>query len=48
MIEKIDTGEMKTPFLAFGDRVEIDMLDPRGQSIFGRIDQRVVRYQPQA
>ena len=45
MIEKIDTGEMKTPFLAFGDRVEIDMLDPRGKSIFGRIDQRVVQYQ---
>jgi fumarylacetoacetate (FAA) hydrolase len=44
MIEKIETGEMKTPFLAFGDRVEIDMLDPAGQSIFGRIDQRVVRY----
>jgi fumarylacetoacetate (FAA) hydrolase len=45
MIEKIETGEMKTPFLAFGDRVEIDMLDPAGKSIFGRIDQRVVRYE---
>ena len=48
MIEKIDSGEFKTPFLSFGDRVEIDMLDPQGRSMFGRIDQRVVRYQPQA
>lgn len=44
MIEKIDTGEMTTPFLKFGDRVEIDMTDPQGASIFGTIDQRVVRY----
>lgn len=44
MIEKIDTGEMKTPFLAFGDRVEIEMTDPQGRSIFGKIDQRVARY----
>ena len=44
MIEKIDTGQMKTPFLAFGDRVEIEMTDPQGRSIFGKIDQRVVRY----
>jgi fumarylacetoacetate (FAA) hydrolase len=44
MIEKIDTGEMKTPFLAFGDRVEIEMTDPHGRSIFGKIDQRVMRY----
>ena len=48
MIEKIDTGEMKTPFLKFGDRVEIDMTDPQGRSIFGTIDQRVVRYVPEA
>jgi len=48
MIEKIDTGEMKTPFLAFGDRVEIDMTNPEGRSIFGAIDQRVVRYVPSA
>jgi fumarylacetoacetate (FAA) hydrolase len=44
MIEKIDTGEMRTPFLAFGDRVEIEMKDPQGRSLFGKIDQRVVRY----
>jgi fumarylacetoacetate (FAA) hydrolase len=44
MIEKIETGEMRTPFLRFGDRVQIDMTDPDGRSIFGMIDQRVVRY----
>lgn len=43
MREKIDTGAMTTPFLRFGDRVEIDMTDAKGRSIFGRISQRVVQ-----
>ena len=42
MREKLETGEMKTPFLEVGDRVEIEMLDDRGESLFGAIDQRVV------
>lgn len=42
MIEKIDTGTMTTPFLQYGDHVEIEMLDHAGKSIFGRIDQKVV------
>jgi fumarylacetoacetate (FAA) hydrolase len=46
MLETIEQGKPSTPFLQFGDRVEIDMLDARGQSVFGRIDQRVVRYVP--
>ncbi|TDX30878.1 fumarylacetoacetate (FAA) hydrolase [Modicisalibacter xianhensis] len=46
MVEKILHGEMKTPFLRFGDRVRIEMFDRRGNSIFGAIDQQVVRYQP--
>ncbi len=41
MIETIDTGSPKTPFLKNGDRVEIDMKGLDGQSLFGRIDQRV-------
>jgi fumarylacetoacetate (FAA) hydrolase len=41
MIEKIDTGAMKTPFMQPGDRVEIEMFDPAGRSIFGKIDQQV-------
>lgn len=41
MIEKIDNGTMTTPFLQYGDRVEIEMLDNGGKSIFGRIEQTV-------
>jgi fumarylacetoacetate (FAA) hydrolase len=44
MIETIETGAPKTPFLKFGDRVRIEMKDAEGRSIFGAIDQRVVRY----
>ncbi len=44
MLEKIDQGEMKTPFMRFGDRVRIEMKDGEGQSIFGAIDQEVVEY----
>lgn len=41
MIEKIDTGTIKTLFMKPGDRVEIEMFDHKGQSIFGKIDQQV-------
>ena len=37
-------GQAATPFLKFGDRVRIEMLDEQGRSIFGAIDQEVVRY----
>jgi len=43
-LETIANGKPKTPFMSFGDRVEIDMLDAGGSSIFGRIDQRVTQY----
>jgi fumarylacetoacetate (FAA) hydrolase len=43
-VETIRNGKPSTPFLAFGDRVTIDMHDDAGQSIFGAIDQTVVRY----
>jgi fumarylacetoacetate (FAA) hydrolase len=43
-IETIDQGAAKTPFLRFGERVRIEMLDPQGRSIFGAIDQRYVKY----
>jgi len=42
-IETIETGKPATPFLKFGDRVRIEMLDDAGRSIFGAIDQKVVR-----
>jgi fumarylacetoacetate (FAA) hydrolase len=42
MLEKIQQGRPLTPFLCYGDRVRIEMLDREGRSIFGAIDQRVV------
>jgi fumarylacetoacetate (FAA) hydrolase len=45
MIEKIETGEFKTPFLSFGDVVKIDMTDESGASIFGPIEQKVVKFE---
>ena len=42
MVETIESGSPKTPFLMAGDLVEIDMVDAAGQSLFGRIAQRVV------
>ncbi|WP_339488094.1 fumarylacetoacetate hydrolase family protein [Pseudomonas sp. EL_65y_Pfl2_R95] len=44
MLEVIEQGEAKTPFLKFGDRVRIEMFDSAGQSLFGAIDQAVERY----
>ena len=45
-LETIANGEPSTPFMSFGDRIEIEMLDANGTSIFGKIDQHVVQYQP--
>jgi fumarylacetoacetate (FAA) hydrolase len=45
-IEAIDKGKATTGFLKFGDRVRIEMLDADGRSIFGAIEQQVIRYRP--
>jgi fumarylacetoacetate (FAA) hydrolase len=42
-VETIQHGAPKTPFLNFGDRVRVEMNDAQGRSIFGAIDQEVVR-----
>jgi fumarylacetoacetate (FAA) hydrolase len=42
-LEQIADGKPSTPFLRFGDRVHIEMLDANGQSLFGAIDQKVVK-----
>jgi fumarylacetoacetate (FAA) hydrolase len=42
-LEQIEFGQPRTPFLTFGDRVRIEMFDVQGASIFGAIDQRVVK-----
>jgi len=41
MIETLEHGEPRTPFLKHDDRVRIEMRDASGASIFGAIDQRV-------
>ena len=40
-LETVKKGEPQTPFLRFGDRVRIEMLDAAGNSVFGAIDQPV-------
>ena len=44
MLETIANGSATTEFMRFGDRIQIDMLDDSGQSIFGEIDQKVTKY----
>ncbi len=46
MIETIYDGAAKTPFMSFGDTVEIRMEDADGKSIFGAINQKVTQYKP--
>jgi fumarylacetoacetate (FAA) hydrolase len=43
MLETIEDGKPSTPFMSFGDTVRIEMLDGDGESIFGAIDQKVVK-----
>lgn len=43
MLEKINEGEFKTPFMKVGDRVYMEMFDQNGVSLFGKIDQKVVQ-----
>jgi fumarylacetoacetate (FAA) hydrolase len=43
LVEQVELGEAKTPFLDFGDRVTIDMKTPDGASVFGAIDHEVVK-----
>lgn len=45
-VETLRDGKPSTPFLKFGDRVRIDVLDVNGKTIFGDIDQIVTRYDP--
>jgi fumarylacetoacetate (FAA) hydrolase len=43
-IETIEHGKPETPFMRFGDTIRIDMQDAAGASIFGAIEQKVVRF----
>ncbi|MBL91163.1 MAG: 2-keto-4-pentenoate hydratase [Myxococcales bacterium] len=44
MLEKINTGVFRTPFLKYGDQVTIEMFQ-EGHSVFGQIAQKVTPYQ---
>lgn len=43
MLETLEHGKPLTPFMSFGDRVAVEMLDRDGNSIFGAIDQKVAK-----
>ena len=45
LVEQVETGAAKTPFLRFGDTVRLEMQDDDGATIFGAIEQRVARYE---
>jgi fumarylacetoacetate (FAA) hydrolase len=45
-LEIIKDGKATTPFMKFGDRIEIEMKRDDGQSIFGKINQKVTPYLP--
>ena len=40
-VETLRDGKPSTPFMAFGDRVRIEMLSKNGESVFGAIEQRI-------
>ena len=44
VVETLLEGKAHTPFMRFGDRIRIEMLDAQGRSIFGAIEQTVERY----
>ena len=43
MIEKVNEGVFKTPFMKVGDLVKISMGDFNGKNLFGTIEQKVVQ-----
>ncbi len=44
-LEIIKDGKPSTPFMKFGDKIEIEMNDKQGNSIFGKISQVVKKYE---
>jgi fumarylacetoacetate (FAA) hydrolase len=41
-VEMIDSGESRTPFLKFGEKLRFEVLSENGGSVFGAIDHRMV------
>ena len=44
-LEILKEGKPSTPFMKFGDRIEIEMKDIKGETIFGKINQLVKKYE---
>lgn len=45
MLEVLAHGKAITPFMAFGDRIRIEMKNEKGLSLFGAIDQEVKQHE---
>ena len=45
MLEIIADGKPSTSFMKFGDTIRVEMFDAEGGSIFGAIEQEIVRYE---
>jgi fumarylacetoacetate (FAA) hydrolase len=43
-IEMLRFGKPRTPYLAFGERIRMDVSDARGQTVFGTINQKTARF----
>lgn len=43
-LEIVNNGKATTPFMSFGDRIEVEMKDKSGKSVFGKINQVVKEY----
>jgi fumarylacetoacetate (FAA) hydrolase len=43
-LEIVNEGKASTPFMSFGDKIEIEMKDKNGESIFGKINQIIKEY----
>ena len=48
LLEVMQYGEAKTPFLKFGDEVQVEMLDSDLNDLFGTIRQTVVQFDVKA
>ena len=44
MLEKIEKGEIKTPFMKEGDTIKMEMKDDAGKNLFGTIEQKVIAF----
>jgi fumarylacetoacetate (FAA) hydrolase len=43
-IEQVDEGAPRTPYMSFADTVRMEVVDLRGETVFGVIEQKVVPY----